>query len=166
MDVRNWALNQIMELPDECFGRRFPIILGDENQSDEGTWYHISEIGLPDICVLWHIHVAVDFMALSGVHPYLSFSLALGDQLPTTAAQFLAMESMFPESDEIVGGARVVHPPLNLPLRKPYAAQGRRVVVRETAVSASPYQFTLALVFSSIPREVPDCLLPGTVRSL
>ncbi|GAI86378.1 unnamed protein product, partial [marine sediment metagenome] len=29
MDIRNWSLDQVMQLPDGCFGRRWPIVFSE-----------------------------------------------------------------------------------------------------------------------------------------
>jgi len=159
MDIRNWPLGQIMQLPDHCFGRKFPIILS--NYSDNGVaHYAISEIGLPETCVLWEVW----FYSIVGDPGFEgnrggTVSVKLGDQLPATAAEFAALEDFFPEADEIVAGARVLRVSLNLKLRKPYAAAGRRIIARFTGQALSKADMVLGLVFSSIPTEVPDCLL-------
>lgn len=161
MDIRNWPFDQIMQLPDHCFGRKFPIILGIRS-TDVLNHYLISEIGLPEACVLWEIW----FNSIGGDGAFLgnvpgTISLALGDRLPATDAEFNALETLFPEVDEILTGARTIRAPLSLKLRKPYRVSGRRVVARWLALQEDRIDMVLGLVFSSIPKEVPDWLISG-----
>jgi len=159
MDIRNWPLDKIMQLPDHCFGRRWPVLFS-QGLSAPGTKYFISEMGLPDRCVLWELCCSVVSEVVGVPYECVPFSLALGDNLPVGFNQFWEFENMFPEADEISQRMKLFRGNLYLTqLRKPYAAQGRRVVLRVEEVASASWPFSLGLVFSSIPKEVPDCLL-------
>ena len=165
MDIRGWPLDQIMQLPDCYFGRKFPIILSKSLTAGTTAWY-ISEIGLPDRCVLWELQINVRPIGYDYSKDTGYISLALGDHLPLTLAEFLEFENMFPESDERIAGLPVLESPLHIMLRKPYAAQGRRVVAQFLLGGLSPdSEYLAALVFSSVPMEIPDCLVSEYLRS-
>jgi len=161
MDVRDWPINQIMQLPDHCFGRRFSQIFRLTELTDT-TKFYIHHLALPDVCVLWELwawnFAHYDQLTETWLDT-IRFRLALGDVLPITGPQFAALEEIPLGAygvDEYLGSC------LHLTrLRLPVIAQGRRVVVAGTAILPSDALFNLALVFSSIPNEVPDCLLSG-----
>ncbi len=81
MDIRNWPLDRIMQLPDHCFGRRWPITLLTPVVQTV-TYYDISEMALPEKCVIWEL-VFYGYGVLGG--ELTGWSFALGDVLPTTA---------------------------------------------------------------------------------
>ena len=159
MDIRDWPLSQIMQLPDNCFGRRWAIIF---TQACEGiTIYRwISETALPNRCVLWELWINGESIITAGPDLDFPIFLKLGDQEPTTDAIVTGMAELLPDSDEQTDNNRVYRPNLHLVnLRLPIDAQGRRVVVRVNCLEDRAMQLVIALVFSSIPTEVPDCLL-------
>ncbi|MBA7681717.1 hypothetical protein ES703_90057 [subsurface metagenome] len=159
MDIRNWPMNRIMQLPDNCFGRRFPVCVCVFDTDETPRW-DISEIALPEKCVIWGF---TSWMDEADYHVD-SFRLALGDQLPTTVAMMDALEPLFyglgrqgPEPRYIV--AHVNYPPIVYNLRLPVAAAGRRVILEARSNVEQALAFQVVLVVSSIPTEVPDCLL-------
>lgn len=166
MDIRNWPLDRIMQLPDCCFGRKFLVCLSALSKNSVAA-FDISEVGLPERCVLWELSFWVD----GNISGNDWFRLALGDQLPTTAAQVDALEPL------IFGLGRQGAEPKRLlirreqslirfTLRMPIAAIGRRPVLHYfTTVSIDSFLYVVLLV-SSIPKEVPDWLISGAGRSL
>jgi len=87
MDIRKWPLDQILQLPDHCFGRRFPVGVAG-NPFAQTISYEISDIALPEVCVLWELA----FWSWSTDAQLISVVLKLGDQIPANAAQFDALE--------------------------------------------------------------------------
>lgn len=91
-------------------------------------------------------------------------SLALGVQLPVADAQFDAMEPLFRDIGAINGSRRTVSfnrmgGAIDISMRMPVAAAGRRLVGRFEWSAASIGQMLVVLTVSSVPTEVPDCLL-------
>lgn len=159
MDVRGWPLDRIMQLPDNCFGRKWPIYFG-ALVPESGYLYYISEIALPERCVLWELfYKSTAFDELTFMDHLTYLSIALGDKLPATDAEFNALETFIPETDTIVGGCHVLVKDMYLSPRKVIFASGRRIVIRVSSPNATHGQWTLGLVFSSLPSEVLDCLL-------
>lgn len=159
MDVSRWGLDQLMMLPDHCFGRRWPVGVYSENTAAD-VYYDISEAGLGDRCVIWQAivyHSGPDTTALN-------ISLALGDQMPADDAEFDALEPLFSDLGRRFEGRRVIDQGsfmslLSIPMRMPIQAQGRRLVGRFAIAWAPAIPPAVILVVSSVPREVPDCLL-------
>ncbi len=54
MDIRNWPLSQIMQLPDAAFGRRWPVGLAYAF-AGAGAEFDISEAALPERFVIWEV---------------------------------------------------------------------------------------------------------------
>ena len=130
MDIRNWSQSQIMQLPDHMFGRKFLVSCAIEATMDETT-YDISELALPEDCVIWEFWM----YSYAVASKFIEIGLALGDQLPTSAAMFNALDPLF-------HGLGVDGPePRTIPIdnqgsfrfnriRMPLRAAGRRLVLR------------------------------------
>jgi len=156
MDIRRWPLDKIMQLPDCCFGRRWPIYFGGETVSSAAA-YHISEIGLPERCVLWDIFFdSIGYPTETEIGTPPEISIALGDQLPATAAEFNVLESLISESDALRDGCHILVKSMKLSLRKLVFTSGRRIVIRMRGSDMTSGFWSLGLVFSSVPNEVPD----------
>lgn len=159
MDIRNWPIGRIMQLPDHCFGSRFEVCLFASAVTGTNGW-DISGVTLPERCVIWEC-LAYPSRVGAGVDYY---RLALGDILPTTVAEMDALEPLFM-------GLGVQGPdPRLIPvtyfgsshfnrIKMPVMAAGRRVVLEVRAVNVAPQSMQVVLTVSSIPMEVPDCLV-------
>lgn len=159
MDVSRWGLGRIMQLPDHCFGRRWPVGVY-ASTGGTGTYYDISEAGLGDRCVVWQ----ASYWTGGEATARLLVSLSLGDVLPVTDAEFDALEPVFSD----LGRIRLARRGIDLAgvgvfvsflMRLPVMAQGRRLVGRFEVLASALAPPAAVLTVSSIPREVPDCLL-------
>lgn len=166
MDIRNWPMDQIMQLPDCCFGRRFVISCTGLASSGGVTW-DMSEVAFPERSVIWEVAVWGN-ARFPDIH---SIRLAIGDQLPTTRTMMSDLESLFfglgeqgPDPRVIIGtfGGFLILRRLRMPLKP----SGRRLVLEVSAVEAKDSECTVCVVVSSMPKEVPDWLFSDQVRSL
>ncbi len=89
MDIRNWPLDGIMQLPDSCFGRRYIVSCCIEVAATL-KGYDISEVAFPEVGVIWDVQWWPDseFPVSGGIR------LALGDQLPTTTAEMTRLDQL------------------------------------------------------------------------
>jgi len=154
-----------MQLPDCCFGRRWPVSVASRTALAI-DYFGISNAGLPEQMVIWELNLHVQ--SLSAV--YVEMSLALGDVLPTTLAEFDANEVLFRDLGQLIAlrpAVRVAFIPYSfgINMRMPVASKGRRLIGRFLG-SALVATFSMAtIVVSSIPTEVPDCLVSEYLRS-
>jgi len=159
MDVRNWPLDKIMQLPDHCFGRRWPLITTNLVVPETTVQWLLSQ-ALPDRCVLWGIHW---WAGENGLYTnWLKF--ALGDHAPANDAAFDGFERLFPGDldNTFEEGAILwtIHSSLGFDCRLPILAMGRRFAVQiANAHTTAGNTITIVFLVSSIPTEVPDCLL-------
>ncbi len=157
MDISNWPIEKIMQLPDECFGSRWPVLFSNP-VGVRAVEYFLSELSLPDRCVLWGLQYMTfpdntDLYSAIGLYAF-----RLGTQVVTTDSEFNALENLLPDVGELFGGVRIFRDMLGFPsLRLPVNAQGRKVVLRIENRLLQTLNFSCALVFSGIPREIPDC---------
>lgn len=165
MDIRDWPLNRIMQLPDCCFGRRWPVIL-ECFRSAVGHDWDISEIAIPDLAVLWRVSLTGHL----GVWDSGYFRLALGDKLPTAVVEMNALEPVI--SGLGVQGAepRQIHlttydGQFVMEFKQLVHAQGRRPILELFNLAEGASAVRVELVFSSIPTEVPDWLISDHLRS-
>jgi len=166
MRIDNWPMDKIMQLPDCCFGRRYCVSCTLVGVNDTTQW-DISEIGLPEKFVIWDVNI---FYSTSNDNDSM-FRLAYGDQLPTTVAE---MDRLKP----VIHGLGVEgHEPRhvyigyqrdtgNLNLRLPVASTGRRLVLEAHTVAEKVMAITVAIIVSSMPKEVPDWLISGQGKNL
>ncbi len=161
MDIRNWPLNKIMQLPDECFGARWPITFVDQ-PSGAGIGYYISEMALPERCVIWGLFIHITSQGnISVLNQALDFNYKLSDQIPT-AANLGAMESLFKGADYVVMRERILRPFSGvLHMRMPVASAGRRICLIVVNQTAEPLAFHTGIVISSVPTEIPEWLRLG-----
>jgi len=163
MNISNWPLNRIMQLPDNCFGQRYLMSCYIETDGTTKKW-DISEMALPEVFVLWELNVLTTYMGSD-----LSFvRLALGDQLPTAVAQMDALEPLFPGFGVQGADPRVfrVSWASNLrfmKLRKAFRPSGRRLIMEAYSTADKLPVVQAGIVISSIPTEVPDWLCSGRV---
>lgn len=153
-----------MQLPDCAFGRRWPVAVQQE-QETVATFFDISELALPEACVIWNCGIWSPYYAMVDI----TISLALGDVLPTTDAQFDAYETLFRDVGVIVAGRRTIRMirspgTYNIPMRLPVAATGRRLVGRFEWSAEALTNVYCILTVSSIPKEVPDWLISVPAR--
>jgi len=166
MDIRDWPLDKIMQLPDCCFGRKFQVSCQCRAPDGVATW-DISESTLPEVFVLWGVYIIVVYSNESDNW----IRIAYGDQLPTTEAMMDAYEPVLPGFGRTGAEPRRIYIYSNqgttaLKLRKPVAAAGRRLVLEAKPQAAKSMNLQVAIVVSSIPKEAPDWLISGQVKSL
>lgn len=159
MDIRNWAVDRIMQLPDCCFGRRWPVLL--RFAATEGfQHYDISEMSLPEKCVLWEL----GFWCWDAAQTAPWFvSLKLGDQLPATDAEFVALADFMSGFGQYFGGVYRMSGVWNSSiwirnLKVLIPSAGRRLVGRVTKLTTNVDSRVVAVI-SSFPTEVPDWLV-------
>jgi len=159
MDISNWGIGRIMELPDHLFGARFLINFGGD-LANGVTGYYISELALPEKCVIWSLFINESaFGGMAVVPQDLQFTYKLGDQLPT-AANLAAMEPLFKGVDYAIGGEKIILPFSGvLGLRKGVESSGRRVCLRVGNFTTDAAAFSTGIVVSSVPKEIPDWMI-------
>lgn len=158
MDIRDWPLDRIMQLPDCAFGRRWPIFTSEQLSPSTTVQWFVRQ-ALPERIVIWQLVV------LGGLRDNVGtwFKLALGDVDPATPEAFAAYDSIFGRLTSAINFplSIVVNQAgtYSVPMRFPIVTMGRRFCVEARNGHEGSADISLAIVISSIPREVPDCLL-------
>lgn len=166
MDIRCWPMDKIMQLPDECFGRRWVVGVGVE-LTGANSAFDISEFALPDVFVLWEVvMVAIGTFAESA-----HIALALGDSLPTTETAFDGLEIVLPgivNAEGELGEVEVLPfaPTYIRSMRMPVTANGRRLILKGVRDVGAVVGVTAVLTISSIPSEVPSWLNSAHLNNL
>jgi len=155
MNISDWPLGRIMQLPDEAFGSRFVVSCFGRGVIPTGA-YVLSDIALPEVFVLWEFYLSVPLKAdvSHGVR------VAMSDFLPTTAAQFTNLQALIPGMG--LPGPDPKYIPLNIyqavelkNIRQPIRAVGRRLCLWVPPAFESDW-VSCIIVVSSIPKEIPD----------
>lgn len=159
MDIRNWPLDRILQLPDSCLSRRFAVFVAIETVPEMTQW-DISELALPDKTIIHEFC----FWAGGALGNITAMRLALGDQLPTTTAQMDRLEPLFhglgfqgPEPRTFIATVGVTTHLNRLKMYVP--AQGRRLIMETVAPTGLTPSVFAVVVVSAVPTEVLDCLL-------
>lgn len=159
MDISRWNPNQIMQLPDWCFGNRWWV--GEYMGSTTGVCYErIGEELLPQRFVLWGILVCTrspscaEAMRLSirlagsvppSVDAWKKSSRLLGD---ISTAPILFELYTNPNGLDWIGGIKQLVEP-----------NGRRLALISSGDQSNAYEMTVGLLISAVPTEVPDWLI-------
>lgn len=156
MRIDNWGLGQIMQLPDNLFGRQFAVCCHVEADAGVRGW-DISEVGLPERCVIWQFVIRGTFRRASAD----TVRVALGDQLPAAAAEMDRLEPLISGLGAQGAGPRVIAldaegSVVDLRLRMAVAAMGRRLVVELNAAATDGSMVDVHLVVSGVPKEIPE----------
>jgi len=159
MNISDWPIGRIMQLPDWCFGRRYWVGTTVETSS-AGNRYFIVEERLPKRFVIWKVLMGVPAQATAA---NFHLGLRLGNELPV-AATFLGLRKLMTgialETDlfdfhwqrytalDVSGMKNLVE------------SQGGRIVgVLQLAAETTDIVSNISILISSLPTEVPDWLV-------
>ncbi len=156
MDISNWDMAKIMQLPDHLFGRRWPVLVS-QLKAGIGNVYQISANALPERCVVWSVLMTARGAAATNIN----FSLVLADQLPADDTGFFANEDLFNEFSYLAAGEysmphTIGNGHIIIPLRTGIKTGGRRLCVRFRNNGTGTILGTAGIVVSSVPTEIPD----------
>ena len=166
MNIENWPIGRIAQLPDWVFGRRWPIALG-QNAINTATVWDITEAGLPDRTMIWEIVLnspgSVDAVAIVG--------LRIGEMIPATVAEFTGLQPLFNDVVDHTGArsSMIMQPGSATALRMlrvPVELQGKKIIAQFTTASETDNAVQILMVISAVPKEVPDWILSGPVKDL
>ncbi len=165
MNIRDWPSDQIMALPDHCFGRRFVVAVAAQSISENIGW-EISDLALPEWCVLWEIA----FWTPDPAGDISNFQIALGDQIPTSAAMMDALDPLIPGWGIHRPDPQYIQLPYlggfaRMTMRYPIHSGGRRLVLAVDGTTTKVPVVFFQGIFSSMPTEVPDWLVSGYPRN-
>lgn len=163
MNIRDWPMDKIMQLPDCCFGRRWPILVALHNIASETSW-DISELALPEVAIIYELAI----LATGEAGKFSTIRFALGDQLPTTTAMMDVLEPLFSGFGLQGAEPRFLQVQTQLAfvisrLRMPIYARGRRLILEHRTGIGAIVNCNVGVVVSSMPTEVPDWLLSDRV---
>lgn len=159
MDIRRWPMDMIMQLPDHVFGRRFPITCR-VRALNTANHFDISEVALPERSVLWQLIVDPQLAPSDGCY----IAMALGEQLPTTLAQFNLLPPLIygygglppePRTFRFAAAAQILVMDLKIPILGP----SKRLVVMGYGATGETMAARVTIVVSSIPNSIPDWMV-------
>jgi len=156
MNISNWPVSRILQLPDCCFGQRYVVSVSGDRKAF-GDWFSMSEIAFPSQCVIWEYSVYFAGQHVDGAY----WRLALGLEEPADTAEFSLLEPLIPgfglpgvDPKQMWQGYGQNFAMRGLRLYR--ETQGRRLVLQcHGAAGATTYVF-VAVVVSSLPKEVPE----------
>ncbi len=165
MDVSSWPINKIMQLPDCCFGKRWWIGEYIGTTAAELVYFTIKD-RLPDWFVLWSMFVqGTDWTAGTGINLTVKLADRANDIDSFWNADRLfhqiGTENMVYEFHLTVKGMfylpyiRSVHESKNNRICGAFKIRGE----------TEPCENQIAMLISSVPKEVPDWMFSGLADS-
>jgi hypothetical protein len=159
MNIKDWPLDQVMQLPDHVFGRRFPLVFKGQVGSGAAE-FAMSGLSLPDRAVLWEVDILGSTTSAQGARSVYGAGFAFATKLPTSTAEFAALPQFLPGSDILASGVPVFFLPTHMHnIRFPVAAMGQNVAVMAQNIGTLTINWIVTTIWSGIPNEVPDCVL-------
>jgi len=156
MNISDWPLSSIMQLPDYLFGRRF-LVSAQVTLSGQSSAWDISEVPFPENIVIWELS------SYSSVSNFarIQCRIALGDQLPANAAQMAALEPLFNGFGATgIGPREINHKYIqNFCMRRlkmGVRTAGRRLCIECVNTSEYAATYTVLLTVSSVPKDIPS----------
>jgi len=161
MDVSKWNFDKVMQLPDWCFGRQWPILSTNIVAPTAKKQWMVNK-GVPNKMVLWEIRV---FGSMGDITTSW-YKLAIGPHKPASSAEFDTFERLFtgdmdlPEEESAIPVAK--YQSTVIPMRRPIAMNGKRFCIQmENNHASVGMRLCFVFTISSIPKEVPDWLFSG-----
>ena len=163
MNIQNWGIGQILQLPDHAFGRQYPIWVARISASG-GAGRDISEIGFPNVAVVWGFGWWVWTPYTEANKAEARIKLGLANDLPATAAAMDRLQPLFPGLGDHGAALRDIYigdagSSMWIPMRTVLNAQGQKLVIEVDAASNTDVRVMVCVVVSSVPREVPDWMI-------
>ena len=167
LDLQGWSIEDKLRLPDWCFGRRYIVSVTWQASAYGTDAYDISEDCFPEEAVIWEVVLSFDRVSANDNY----VRLALGSQLPANEAGFMELEPLLrgfgltgpePRKIRVPNNFRVIR----FCLRQYFAPGGRRLVVFNRVPTTAAFgSGEVIVVVSGLPKEVPDWLISGQVKS-
>ena len=159
MDIRSWNNNQIMQLPDWCFGPRWWV--GEYMGSSTGTVYYRSgqEVS-PHRFVLWGVLVSARSPCCLEA---LRLTIRLAGSAEASVAEAKAMERLLKGiSDPEILYELYVNPNGMTWIsceRQLVDPNSRKLSLVSSGDQNIAYEMTVGILISAVPNEVPDWLV-------
>jgi len=165
MDIRNWPMERIMQLPDWCFGRRW-LISKNGGATVGVPQYFISQESFAEKGVIWAMFVNTNTTAALN---RLNIGLAYADVVPVDNLTFMAKQPVFSGLRETntmidicVNGQQTMY---WSNIRKSTEPPARKMAICTQSFGGGAVNFVIGLVVSGVPKEVPDWLISGQAAS-
>jgi len=155
VDISKWPLGRIEGLPDQVFGRRYPVSCF-ANSTGAATAIDVSEEMLPQRIMVWQLHIA------PGKSGHLSSYVRIGlaDDLPADEDGFMKCVPLIrgfgaqgPEPRQITGYLNYAS--WDLYLRMGVVTGGRRLALLARSGTGGYAWAHVTVVVSSVPEKVP-----------
>lgn len=161
MDVSRWPLDKMEQLPDFVFGRKY--FIGTISGKDgTGAEFVVSDEKLPNRMVVWGFYCTGRQEAMTSWE----ITYRMGPLMPYNGNSFMELPRVFQGlghpsfMNEI--WSQNGNPMFVMGLRQFVEPQGKRLVIALTTNDGTGYrEFSMGIVISTLPREVPDWVFSG-----
>lgn len=161
MNIEKWDIEKIMQLPDWCFGKRWPLMISGSLASGI-TEFKESGQTLPDKWVLWELEMMIWPSADVYTGRLFHANIAMGEHVAASELEFEKFESIIPGAAYVSAGRKTLLGPYRgTMLKQNFIGNGRKICTRIRNVAGITTIYSINLVISSLPREVPDWMFSG-----
>lgn len=164
MDVSGWTIEQRSRFPPWCFGSRSVISARIYNEWHNEFRWSISDVGLPDPCMIWKLGIL--FRSSDNSNNSLRFALA--DTVPTTEAEMDAALEILPDYGDSADTPERIYLfiaqglYLEFDLQKPMVTGGKKLVV-EGYCFGEEIKALIHVVVSTLPTHMAGWLAHSKV---
>lgn len=147
-----------MQMPDYCFGEQFPVCCNAYADSGADA-FALSEIALPDVCVLWQMNIYPHYVS----HHNEYIRLGLAETIPKDETEFMTLSPLIPgfgmQDDEPRKIRMLNHAGLlGVKMRKVIETQGKKLALMAHSLADNSCRLHVIIVVSRIPEELPNWL--------
>lgn len=158
MNIRHWPLTKVMQLPDYCFGRRWPVGVSISFTGIGAAWAKSIQV-FPSTFVLWELMFWTQWPDFYATDVF----FALGDKLPTTETEFNKLPRLLPRVGFAAGAPEflsTVYAGVYLSrLRLPIQGNNRHLIIQVRGTSGKTTHLQSILTISGVPEIAPDWLV-------
>jgi len=164
MDISGWTIEQRVRFPDWVFPVRQVISARIFNIVNNSYVWAISDIGLPDPCMIWKIGML--FRISDSQNNWMR--MGLRDTVPTSEAEMNDSVEILPHWGGTVDAPEKIHlfigngVYLELDIRKPMATGGKKLVL-EGRCEGNDIRVLVHLVVSGLPTDMAGWLAHNRV---
>lgn len=159
IDISNWPIQDVMMLPDYCFGRRWLVGL-TFTLTGPGAVYVLSPAKMPDKFVIWNMTINLRWATSSSILA----TFGMGEQSPGSALEFDNLPKIFPECETqagLKGGFEINYlVQTDFPrLKMPVIGSGRYIIGKFVRSVGSSQGGQVCFTVSMLPKAVPEWTL-------
>lgn len=155
MNIQNWPMNKIMQLPDECFGNKWVVSCSAEIILATSAFVK-ARSSLPEFTIIHELFACRHTATAKSF----TVEIRLGEKLPANEAEFRDLMPIFNDSvtfDGIISGFSLggLGALFIRNIKLPISSSGRSLIFYFRTTDTSGTVGSAGVVISSTPKDIP-----------